>query len=314
MFKRRSSKFLGLLATLALAIVLSACGNSGSGSGSSDDSKTSLGNKEIEIPYIATDNSTPRSLVIAEVLKDAGYDVTTTPVTASGPLYAAVSESKDSFHASGIFPTTDKSYYNKFKSNLTVYDDKHLIDNVRVGLAVPKYEQDIDSISDLKNKDFGESVDWTIQGTDARNGVMKSTKDELDSDNLDKYSLKESSDQDQFKKIQKAYKQQQPIVFTAMEPSWFTKELDAKMLKDPDNIYGNNDQHIDLVFNSDFKEQHPAVYTIATRIADDWSKKDEEKLAKKIFVDNKNPEKVAKDYVDNNDNKVDEWLEDINTK
>ncbi|MEJ7177968.1 ABC transporter substrate-binding protein, partial [Staphylococcus caprae] len=88
MLKRRSSKFLGLLATLALAIVLSACGNSGSGSGSSDDSQTSLGNKEIEIPYIASDNSTPRSLVIAEVLKKAGYDVTTTPVTASGPLYA----------------------------------------------------------------------------------------------------------------------------------------------------------------------------------------------------------------------------------
>ena len=73
MLKRRSSKFLGLLATLALAIVLSACGNSGNGSGSSDDSQTSLGNKEIEISYIASDNSTPRSLDIAEVLKKAGY-------------------------------------------------------------------------------------------------------------------------------------------------------------------------------------------------------------------------------------------------
>ncbi|MDS3941220.1 ABC transporter substrate-binding protein, partial [Staphylococcus epidermidis] len=51
----------------------------------------------------------------------------------------------------------------------------------------------------------------------------------------------------------------------------------------------------------------------ATRMADDWSKSDEDKLAKKIFVDNKNPEQVAKDYVDDNDNKVDEWLEDIET-
>ena len=34
---------------------------------------------------------------------------------------------------------------------------------------------------------------------------MQETKDELDSDNLDKYSLKESSDQDQFKKIQSAF-------------------------------------------------------------------------------------------------------------
>jgi ABC-type proline/glycine betaine transport system substrate-binding protein len=36
----------------------------------------------------------------------------------------------------------------------------------------------------------------------------------------------------------------------------------------PDNIYGNNNQHIDLVFNKDFKEAHPAAYTIATRMAD----------------------------------------------
>ncbi|UDI77300.1 ABC transporter substrate-binding protein [Staphylococcus taiwanensis] len=314
MFRRRSSKFLGLLATLALVVVLSACGNGGSGSGSSDDKNTSLGSKDIEIPYIASDNSTPRSLVIAEVLKKAGYDVTTSPVPSSGPLYATVSESTDSFHASGIFPDTDKSYYNKFKSNLSLYDDKHLVDDVKVGLAVPKYEQDIDSISDLKKSDFGKSVDWTIQGTDARNGVMKETKDELDGDDLNKYSLKESSDQDQFKTIQKAFKQQQPIVFTAMEPNWFSKELDIKMLKDPDNIYGNNNQHIDLVFNKGFKEAHPAAYTIATRMADDWSQKDEETMAKKIFVDKKNPEQVAKDYVDDHDNKVDEWLEGIDTK
>ena len=100
--------------------MLSACGN---GSGSSDDGNTSLGKKEVTIPYIASDNSTPRSLVIAEVLKKAGYDVTTTP-RESGPLYASVSQDSDSFHASGIFPSTDKSFYNKFKSQLTVYDKR----------------------------------------------------------------------------------------------------------------------------------------------------------------------------------------------
>ena len=69
-----------------------------------------------------------------------------------------------------------------------------------------------------------------------------------------------------------------------MEPSRFSKELDVKMLKDPDNIYGNNNQHIDLVFNKDFKEAHPNAYTIATRMADDWSKSDEDKLAKKSLL------------------------------
>ena len=93
---------------------------------------------------------------------------------------------------------------------------------------------------------------------------MQETKDELDSDNLDKYSLKESSDQDQFKKIQSAFKQQEPIVFTSMEPSWFSKELDVKMLKDPDNIYGNNNQHIDLVFNKDFKSTSSCIHNCNT--------------------------------------------------
>ena len=56
--------------------------------------------------------------MIAEVLKKAGYDVTTTPVPASGPLYATVFVSDDAFHASGIFPETDKRYYDKFKDTL----------------------------------------------------------------------------------------------------------------------------------------------------------------------------------------------------
>lgn len=67
MFKTRGFKLLGLFATIALAIVLSACGNGGGSS--SKDGNTSLGNKEIELPYIASDNSAPRTLVIAEVLK-----------------------------------------------------------------------------------------------------------------------------------------------------------------------------------------------------------------------------------------------------
>lgn len=67
MFKTRSLKLLGLFATIALAIVLSACGNGGGSSSKEKD--TSLGNKEIELPYVASDNSAPRTLVIAEVLK-----------------------------------------------------------------------------------------------------------------------------------------------------------------------------------------------------------------------------------------------------
>ena len=45
-----------------------------------------------------------------------------------------------------------------------------------------------------------------------------------------------------------------------------------------------------------------------------WDQKDEDRLAKNIFVKSKNPEQVAKDYVDNHDHNVDDWLKDIDTK
>ena len=95
---------------------------------------------------------------------------------------------------------------------------------------------------------------------------MKQTKSELDDGQLDQYRLHKSSDQDQFKAIQKAYKQQKPIVFTAMEPSWFSKELDIKMLKDPEKIYGKDDEHINLVFNKGFQKSSCGVYDCYTHL------------------------------------------------
>ena len=75
------------------------------------------------------------------------------------------------------------------------------------------------------------------------------------------------------------------------------------MLKDPEKIYGKDDEHINLVFNKRIPKIILA-YTIATRISDNWSKDDEEQLAKEIFKDNKNPEDVAKNYVDDHETKL----------
>lgn len=66
MLKKKSVKILGLVSIIVLSLLISACSN---GSEASNSSKTSLGGKEVEIPYVATDNSAARSLVIAEVLK-----------------------------------------------------------------------------------------------------------------------------------------------------------------------------------------------------------------------------------------------------
>jgi len=46
-------------------------------------------------------------------------------------------------------------------------------------------------------------------------------------------------------------------------------------------------------------------------MAKDWKVDDEDQLMEEIFVDEKNKETVAEDFVDDHSNKVDKWKEGI---
>lgn len=309
---RRNLKLFGLVPVLVFAVILSACG----GDNLSGDGDVKLGGEDIKIPY-ADAGSTARSLVLAEVLEDVGYNVTLTQVESAGSIFASTAENKDTLNASGWFPSTHKEYLNKYGDNLEVYNKTHFIDKASLSLTVPEYMDDINSIEDLKdNKELGKSVDWTIVGIDPRSGIMKKTDKAIENNDydLDKWKLQEGSESEMISKLTEKYKNEEPIIITGWEPHWIFKEMDLKMLKDPNKIYGGDDEHIDLVFNKKFKDEHPAAYKIATRIADDWNEDDERELVKRIFVKGENKNKVAEDFVDNNSNKVEKWKEGVEKK
>lgn len=304
---KNNSKLLYTFASIVLLGMLSAC----SDTASSSEETVQLGGENIEIPYMG-DGSTARSLVLAEVLEDAGYDVTRTRVEASGPLYASTAENTDTLHASGRFPSTDKAYLDKYGNNLEVYNDENLIDDAAASLVVPEYMDDISSIEDMKdNKELGESVDWTITGTDPRNGVMINTEDGLEDNDLDDWDLSENSELYMLTELQNKYEKQEPIIITGWQPHWIFEEMDLKMLDDPGNIYGGEDEYINLVFNKEFKKEHPAAYLIATRMAKDWNEEYEQAMMKQIIVEGENQERVAEEFVEDNSNKVDKWQRNI---
>lgn len=306
---RKNIKLMGLVTALAFAMILTAC-NSSSGN---DGDELELGGKDIEIPYAGA-GSTARSLVLAKALEDVGYHVTSTPVGATGPMFAMTAENKDTLNASGWFPSTDKKYLDKYGDDIKVYKESNFIDKASLSLTVPEYMDDVDSIEDLKdNKELGKSVHWTITGIDPRTGMMKNTKKGLDNNDLDKWDLHEGSESAMISELTKKYKKKEPIIITGWKPHWIFNEMDLKMLKDPDKIYGK-DEHINLVFNKDFKDEHPAAYKIATRMADDWTKDDEDKLMKRIFVKDKNGKKTADDFIDDHSNRVDDWEEGVDGK
>jgi len=306
---KRYLKPLGVISILALAVILTAC----SGDAQSKDKNIELGEKDIEIPY-SDAGSTVRSLVLSEVLEDVGYDVTLTQVQSDGSMYASISENKNAFHTSGWLPSTHREYFDKYGDDIEAYKSSDIIEKPSLSLAVPEYMDDIDSMADLKdNKKLGKSLNWTITGVDPRTGIMKKTDKAIEDNDygLGDWKLDEGSEAEMISELMEKYEKQEPIIITGWTPHWIFNELDMKMLDDPNKIYAGEDDHINLVFNKKFADKHPAAYKIATRVAKDWEVKDENELMKKIFVENKNKEKVIEDYVDDHSNKVDKWKEDI---
>ncbi|HLR02135.1 MAG TPA: glycine betaine ABC transporter substrate-binding protein [Virgibacillus sp.] len=309
---KRYFKLLGVISILTFAVILTGC----SADALSQDKNIELGEKEIEIPY-SDAGSTVRSFILSEVLEDVGYDVTLTQVQSDGSMYASIAEDKDAFHTSGWLPSTHKDYFDKYGDDIEAYKGSDIIEETSLSLAVPEYMDDIDSMEDLKdNEELGESVNWTITGIDPRNGIMRQTDKAIEDNDygLGDWELHEGSELSMISELMEKYEKQEPIIITGWAPHWIFNEMDLKMLDDPNKVYAGTDDHINLVFNKNFADRHPAAYKIATRMAKDWDKDDENKLMKDIFVKEKNKEKIAEDFVDDHSNKVDKWKEGIDEK
>lgn len=316
--KITSTKFMMLALVMSIILVLAACGdsnndsdaNDNSNNGDSDNGDMELGDKDLSIPYVAWAGSTSRSPVLAKALEEVGYNVEVDQVEA-GPMWTSVADDEDTLMATAWLPTTHEEYIDEYEDDVEVYDTA-LIDKAPLALTVPEY-MDVDSIEDLKDNDeVGDAVDWTITGIDPGAGIMNSTEKAMEEYDLeDEWDLQESSEAAMISTLQEKYENEEPIIITGWKPHWIYADMDLKMLDDPEEVYGGDGDEIDLVFNKDFEEAHPAAYEIATRWAEDWSEDDEDELMTPIFVDEEDEEEVAQDFIDDNQDRVDEWTEGI---
>ncbi|MUV37195.1 Glycine betaine-binding protein OpuAC [Lentibacillus sp. JNUCC-1] len=305
---------MALAAMLVLSLVLAACGGGNDDNASENNTKLAddaeLGEKNITLPYVSWAGSTSRTPLLAAVLEDVGYNVDMKQVEA-GPMWAAVADDPASFTATGWLPTTHQEYIEKYGDDVEVYDTS-IIDKAPLALTVPSYMEDINSIEDLKgNEDLGEKVDWEITGIDPGAGIMQNTEKALEHYGLDKWSVQSSSEAAMLSELQKKIKNEEPVVVPLWKPHWIFAAEDLKMLEDPDEIYGGDGDHIDLVFNKEFKETSPAAYQIATQFAENYNSENEEELMGPIFVDDKDAEEVAQQYMKDNPDKVKTWQKGV---
>lgn len=164
-----------------------------------------------------------------------------------------------------------------------------------------------DSGSDSGSASVGEQVNYQIIGIDPGAGLMQATSKALEEYGLTDWKLVEGSGAAMTAALDKAYKDQKPIIVTGWTPHWKFAKYDLKYLEDPKNVYGGDEQ-IHTIVRKGLKEEHPAAYAMLDRF--EWTPDDMAKVMVEV-QEGKKPEEAAAAWLGDNADKADEWVKDL---
>lgn len=105
--------------------------------------------KAVKLTYVAWDSEIASTNVMAEVLNKMGYK-TTIQALEMQPMWASIATNAADASLSAWLPNTAGLYLKQYKDKID--DVGPNLNGAKVGLAVPKYMKNINSIEDLINK------------------------------------------------------------------------------------------------------------------------------------------------------------------
>ncbi|HER8861169.1 glycine betaine transport system permease [Streptococcus pyogenes] len=286
----KTNKWIGLAALAVFLITALGRGIMAMTSGMADKGET------VNIAYVQWDSEVASTHVIAEVLKNEGYHVTLTPLD-NAVMWQTVANGNADFSTSAWLPVTHGQQYQKYKSKLD--DLGPNLKGTKLGLAVPKYMTDVNSIEDLSKQ-----ADQKITGIEPGAGIMAAAQKTLkEYHNLYSWELVAASTGAMTTSLDQAIKKKDPIVVTAWSPHWMFAKYDLKYLKDPKETFGST-ENINTIARKGLKKDLPNVYKIIDKFH--WTQKDMEAVMLDI---NKgmSPEAAAKKWVEANKSKVSSW-------
>lgn len=281
-------KRIGLLLAVLLVAALAGC-SSEAGSG-----------KTVKLAYVAWDSEIASTYVVKEVLESKlGMTVEMLQVDA-GPMWAGVADGSADAMVAAWLPGTHASYLEQYGDKME--DLGANLEGTKTGLAVPAY-MEINSIEDLKNSDLAEKLQGRIVGIEPGAGIMMSTGEAIADYGLSDYTLLESSSAAMVQELEKAYKNNEPIVVTAWTPHWMFANMDLKYLEDPQGVYGGAEQ-IHTMVRTGLAEDMPEVYHFLDQFS--WTPDDMEQVMVDV-ANGQSPEDAAKSWVEEHADQVNAW-------
>ncbi len=155
--------------------------------------------------------------------------------------------------------------------------------------------------------DYSEELDYTIIGIEPGAGAMGLTSDALEEyENLDGWTLLDSSTAGMLIELGEAIDKEEPIVIVGWNPHWKFASYDLKYLEDPKGIFGEVES-INTIVRTDLQEDMPNAYEIFDRFY--WEPADMEAVM--FAAQDSSFEEAAEKWVQDNQDKVNEWTDGI---
>ncbi|GMA46676.1 glycine betaine ABC transporter substrate-binding protein [Tetragenococcus muriaticus] len=287
-------KLLGML-TLSSALLLAACSNGGG----DNDGGGSAGGDQVNLSYVEWDSEVASTNVMALVLEDMGYTVNMTPLD-NAVNWEAVANGESDATLSAWLPITQEAQYEEYGDQ--VEDLGAHTEGAALGLTVPEY-MDVDSIEDLDDQ----VPDQEIIGIDPGAGVVAAAEDTVETyDNLSDWEVTPSSSGAMTSQLDSAIQNEDPIVVTGWTPHWMYERYDLTILDDPEGTMGE-EEHINTLAREGLEDDMPEVYSIFDNFH--WDQEDMQSIMLDI-EDGTDPEEAAQNWIDDNQDKVDEWTAD----
>lgn len=172
-----------------------------------------------------------------------------------------------------------------------------------LGETIPKR----DSSAGTAAGSVGEQVNYQIIGIDPGAGIMKAANKAVQDYDLTGWTLVEGSGAAMTATLDKAIKNQKPIIVTGWTPHWMFSKYDLKYLEDPKKSFGEAEE-IHTIVRKGLKEDKSVAYEFLKRFK--WTSEDMGEIMTAI-QEGKQPEAAAKEWAEAHADKVAPWIEGL---
>jgi len=282
-----------LLSLLALVLAVATACSSDKG-----EDTTSEGTDQKTITFGVTPwtSTVPPTKIASLILQDMGYEVKETAADA-GSVYMGLSRGDLDVFMDAWVPM-HQNYLDKFEGKLESTSVSY--PEAETGWTVPAYMEDINTLEDLKGREA--EFDNEFYGIEAGAGATIESDEIIEAYKFD-FTQVSSSEGGMLAQAQRLMEQEKPVVFYGWRPHTMFNKFDLKVLTNEKGFFETSS--VEVITNSELKENAPEAYEFLSN----WniSLDDVEEMIVQI-EEGGDPEEVAQEWIDNNEDKVNEML------